>query len=286
MILNNIVFFVNVSVIFHIKTGVDLIKICKYDFIYLLIPYSYQSIKAKSVNLTIKSDLTKNLQKLIKDKNVSVFIDAGNLYHAASKSSIKLDFLQIASWFKNKSKKASLNFYTAFNPDNKLQLEFLENLQQAGYNICKKPIKIFENLSKKGNMDVELAVDAIDKAKSYDVFVLFSGDGDFHYLVKYLENMGKTSIILSLGGFTSYELHQDADNYFFLNRISNVWKRPKNTVVNKDLEIQSKEYVVFIDQLADNEEKPFKKKKIKNKKKPLQKGNISKGNNLKVKIKI
>lgn len=203
----------------------------------------------------IKSDLTKNLRKEIKNKRVSVFIDAGNLYHAAVKSGLKLDFARISEWFQKYAKISSINFYTAFNPDNKTQLEFLEYLKKNDYNVCQKPIKIFENLSKKGNMDIELAVDAIDFSPEYDVFVLFSGDGDFHYLIKYLEKLNKTSIILSLGGFTSYELHQDADHYFFLDRISSVWKKPKTITTKKSKEevtSNNNDYLIFIDQINKN----------------------------------
>ena len=33
--------------------------------------------------------------------------------------------------------------------------------------------------------------------------------------------------MIATGGFTSYELHQQAHNYFFLNRISSIWRTPK-----------------------------------------------------------
>lgn len=195
-----------------------------------------------------KNDLTRNLAKLIKNQKVGIFIDAGNLYHAAVKSKIRPDFQQIYNWFNKHSKQSQLYFYTAFNPDNTIQVEFLVQLENTGYRINKKPIKIFENLSKKGNMDIELAVDVITKSEEYDTLVLFSGDGDFQYLIKHIESIGKKTIVISLGGFASYDLHQEAGNYFFLDRISEVWRRIKQTQKSH----LTNNYMIFIDEVRSH----------------------------------
>lgn len=231
-----------------------------------------------------KNDLTPRLRSLIRSKKVGVFVDAGNLYHTASMAGMHIDFEQFINWFKTYTRKVKVNFYTAYNPEDEKQAEFLRDLRSYGYDIVKKPIKIFEN-SKKGNMDIELAVDALKQKEEYDIFVLVSGDGDFHYLMKELEeSAGKKTVIMSVGGFTSYDLHQDAGNYFFLDRINEVWQSKDNKQKNK--------YVIFVDQFeypteifkesqkTEPEKKPFgsqqnnpKKKQIttKSKNKIIQK---------------
>lgn len=171
-----------------------------------------------------KNDLTAMLANLIQKKRVGVFIDSANLYYAAGKANLKIDYFQIAKWFHKHAESVELNFYTAFDPADQKQQDFFTDLENAGYRLIKKPIKVFAD-SVKGNMDIELAVDSLIKKDEYDSLVLVSGDGDFHYLVKALEQLGKKTIILGVGGFTSYELHQEADNYFFLNRISHVWRK-------------------------------------------------------------
>jgi uncharacterized LabA/DUF88 family protein len=172
-----------------------------------------------------KNDLTGVLASLIRKKRISVFIDSANLYYAASTANLKIDYFQIARWFQDNCKLAGLNFYTAYDPADSKQHDFFSDLEQAGYRVIKKPIKIFEG-STKGNMDIELAVDALLQSSLYDTLILVSGDSDFRYLVQALEGLGKQTIILGIGGFTSYELHQEADNYFFLNRIAEVWQKP------------------------------------------------------------
>jgi len=54
--------------------------------------------------------------------------------------------------------------------------------------VVTKPSKEFIDASGrrkvKGNMDIELTVDAMELAGHVDQIVLFSGDGDFRYLVE------------------------------------------------------------------------------------------------------
>jgi uncharacterized LabA/DUF88 family protein len=181
------------------------------------------------------SDLVSNLANSIRDKRVSLYIDSANLYFASNIAKMKIDFIQMARWFRQNSKLTGLNFYTAFNPDDPKQLKFLEELEKEGYNIIKKPIKIFES-NKKGNMDIELAVDALLQKDIYETLILLSGDGDFGYLVKALSSFSKETIIVGVGGFTSYELHKEASDYFFLNRVAKIWQKPrsKKSIKNRD----------------------------------------------------
>jgi uncharacterized LabA/DUF88 family protein len=173
----------------------------------------------------VKNDLTSHLVRIIKNQRVGVFIDAANLYYSAQVAKLDIDYHTLAEWFQEKAGQLSLlNFYSAFDPEDKDQLNFLEELKGSGYNVVSKPIKVFGNVIK-GNMDIELCVDALGNSSEFDIIILISGDGDFQYLVKELERQGKSTVIAGVGGFTSFELHQQAENFFFLNRISNVWQK-------------------------------------------------------------
>jgi uncharacterized LabA/DUF88 family protein len=175
-----------------------------------------------------KNDLESSLIRKIKNQKVSVYIDAANLYYAAHSTKMRIDFLQIANWFsKNTNDTAVLKFYTAYSPEDEKQIEFLSQLTTFGYEVVKKPIKNIANTIK-GNMDIELAVDAVTSQDSFDILILISGDGDFTYLINALEKNYKKTIVLGVGGYTSFELHLVADSYFFLDRIGNVWKTPAN----------------------------------------------------------
>lgn len=192
----------------------------------------------------IRSDQADNLTKITTGKTVTVFIDAANLYYAGSKVGIRISFEALADWFTKHAKKVQLNFYTAFDPEGKEQIEFLDNLVTIGYNVIKKPIKVFSTMTK-GNMDIELAVDALSQFQDYEVMVLMSGDGDFSYLLQYLQSQKKVTVAVGVGGYSSHELNDMADHYFFLDRLGKVWQ-------NK-LKYNQQNYKIFLDTIQDND---------------------------------
>jgi uncharacterized LabA/DUF88 family protein len=168
--------------------------------------------------------LNNKFKQTLKDKKTLVLIDGANLYYAAQTKKLRLDFTQIINFFQKNTELLECIYYTAFNPEDEKQLTFIKNLENVGYKVVSKPLKTFKDDSKKGNLDVEIVVDAITKMQDYEYLVLISGDGDFNYLVSKLDENGKKVAVLGVGGSMSFELHQNADYYFFLERIPSVWK--------------------------------------------------------------
>ena len=86
----------------------------------------------------------------------------------------------------------------------------------------------------KGNMDIELTVDAMELAPHVDHIVLFSGDGDFRPLVESLQRQGVrvsvVSTIRSQPPMISDELRRQADNFIELQDLKDVIGRPPREV--------------------------------------------------------
>jgi uncharacterized LabA/DUF88 family protein len=82
----------------------------------------------------------------------------------------------------------------------------------------------------KGNMDIELTVDAMELAPRVDHIVLFSGDGDFKPLVASLQRQGVrvsvVSTIRSQPPMIADELRRQADNFIELDELREVIGRP------------------------------------------------------------
>jgi uncharacterized LabA/DUF88 family protein len=82
----------------------------------------------------------------------------------------------------------------------------------------------------KGNMDIELTVDAMELAPRVDHIVLFSGDGDFRPLVESLQRQGVrvsvVSTIRSQPPMISDELRRQADSFIELDELKDVLGRP------------------------------------------------------------
>ena len=74
-------------------------------------------------------------------------------------------------------------------------------LDYNGYTVVTKATKEFVDQSGrrkvKGNMDIELAVNAMDIAPHIDHMVLFSGDGDFRSLVEAVQRRGVRVTVVS-----------------------------------------------------------------------------------------
>jgi uncharacterized LabA/DUF88 family protein len=88
-------------------------------------------------------------------------------------------------------------------------------LDYNGYTVVTKATKEFIDASGrrkvKGNMDIELAVDAMKLAEHVDQMVLFSGDGDFRSLVEAVQRRGVVSTISSQPPMIADELRRQAD---------------------------------------------------------------------------
>ncbi len=82
----------------------------------------------------------------------------------------------------------------------------------------------------KGNMDIELAVNAMELAPHVDHIVLFSGDGDFCPLIESIQRQGVrvsvVSTIRSQPPMISDELRRQADNFIELDELKDVLGRP------------------------------------------------------------
>ena len=107
-------------------------------------------------------------------------------------------------------------------------------LHYNGFTMVTKPAKEYtDSMGRrkvKGNMDIELAVDAMELAPYVDHVVLFSGDGDFRPLVEALQRKGVrvsvVSTIRSQPPMIADELRRQADNFIELDELRDVVGRP------------------------------------------------------------
>jgi uncharacterized LabA/DUF88 family protein len=82
----------------------------------------------------------------------------------------------------------------------------------------------------KGNMDIELTVNAMELAPHVDHIVLFSGDGDYRPLIESLQRQGvRVSVVSTIRTqppMISDELRRQADNFIELDGLRDVVGRP------------------------------------------------------------
>ncbi len=161
-----------------------------------------------------------------RDEKLALFIDGANLYAAAKSLGFDIDYKKLRSEFSARGKLLRANYYTALIEDQEFSpiRPLVDWLDYNGYSMVTKPAKEFTDQTGrrkiKGNMDIELAIDAIEMADHVDHIVLFSGDGDFRALVDTLQRRGvRVSVVSTIRTqppMIADELRRQADNFIDL----------------------------------------------------------------------
>jgi len=180
-----------------------------------------------------------NLKKAIKGK-VFVYIDAANLEksvqdmwvnpkdvpndfknYTADHLHWRIDYQKFHHFFKSIGDLKEIKFYSAdFQTESHHKfLWFLNKVLK--FKLGTKPLKQYNDHTpqqphRKANFDVEISVDATFKLNQYDTLILFSGDCDFEYLLRFLRGQNKIAIVFSRTGHVAKELPPASSYYFDL----------------------------------------------------------------------
>jgi len=134
---------------------------------------------------------------------IALFIDGANLYATAKTLGFDIDYKRLLKEFQSRGTLLRAFYYTAVMEDQEYSAlrPLVDWLGYNGYTVVTKPTKEFVDASGrrkiKGNMDIELAVDAMELAEHIDQMVLFSGDGDFRRLVEAVQRRGVHVTVVS-----------------------------------------------------------------------------------------
>lgn len=167
-----------------------------------------------------------------RDDRLALFIDGSNLYSAARALGFDIDYKKLLTEFASRGKLVRAFYYTALmeNEEYSPIRPLVDWLDYNGYSLITKPAKEYTDSAGrrkiKGNMDIELAVDAMEIAPYIDHLVIFSGDGDFRSLVEALQRKGKrvsvVSTIRSQPPMIADELRRQVDNFIEMDDLSDV----------------------------------------------------------------
>ncbi|MBD8894298.1 NYN domain-containing protein [Roseibium litorale] len=164
-------------------------------------------------------------------EKVALFIDGANLYSTAKAIGFDIDYKRLLKEFQGQAYLLRAYYYTALIEDQEYSSirPLIDWLDYNGYKVITKPVKEFVDSSGrrkvKGNMDIELAVDAMQLVDHVDHIVLFSGDGDFRSLVEALQRKGrKVSVVSTLKTqppMIADDLRRQADHFIDLATLAN-----------------------------------------------------------------
>src|SRR5207344_1724464 len=163
------------------------------------------------------------------EERIAIFIDGANLYSAARGLAFDIDYRRLLELFRSKGRLIRAFYYTALIEDQEYSpiRPLVDWLDYNGYTMVTKPTKSFTDAlghrKIKGNMDIELTVDAMRLVEHLDHVVLFTGDGDFRALVGAMQMRGRrVSVVSTLQTqppMVADELRRQADQFIDLGEL-------------------------------------------------------------------
>jgi uncharacterized LabA/DUF88 family protein len=182
--------------------------------------------------------------KFYANERIALFVDGANLYSAARALGFDIDYKRLLEVFAAEAHLVRAFYYTALVEDQEYSpiRPLIDWLDYNGYAMVTKPAKEYTDATGrrkiKGNMDIEITVDAMEMAEHVDHIVLFSGDGDFRCLVEAIQRKGVRVTVVSTfrssPPMVADELRREADEFIDLHdlmpRIARAARSERNEV--------------------------------------------------------
>jgi uncharacterized LabA/DUF88 family protein len=157
-------------------------------------------------------------------KRVAIYVDGANVYFAQKEAlGWWIDWPRFLDAMREGNDLVSARWYQAYrsNPEPE-QERFLHHLTLVGFAVRKKILKsIYDrntgDTTLKGNLDIDLTIDALTESDHYDTAILVTGDSDFVPLVEVLRARGKRVVVAATQQNVAVELRQSVGmNYLDL----------------------------------------------------------------------
>jgi uncharacterized LabA/DUF88 family protein len=160
---------------------------------------------------------------------IAMFIDGANLYATAKALGFDIDYKKLLKELQSRGNLLRAFYYTAIVEDQEYSSirPLVDWLDYNGYTAVTKLSKEYVDASGrrkvKADMDIELAVGAMEIAPHVDEIILFSGDGDFRSLVEALQRRGVRVTVVSTIAcqppMIADELRRQADGFVDLSEL-------------------------------------------------------------------
>jgi uncharacterized LabA/DUF88 family protein len=164
-----------------------------------------------------------------RSNKIALFIDGANLFAMAKTLGFDVDYRRLLKEFESRATLVRAFYYTTIIEDQEYSSirPLIDWLDYNGYSVITKPTKEFIEVDGrrrvKGNMHIELAVDAMEMSEHIDEVVLFSGDGDFRPVVEAVQRRGVrvtvVSTISTQPAMIADELRRQADVFLDLREL-------------------------------------------------------------------
>lgn len=148
-------------------------------------------------------------------QRIGVFVDGANHSEALNQANVKMNYRDFLRGLDGNHQIVAARYYSGVSDKDayKNVRDFLSVVSKAGFALVTKPIREFPDGTVKGNVDIEIAVDIMAMVDRLDQVMLFSGDGDFIYLVNTIQQRGVYVTVCSHKPFASVELRESCNEF-------------------------------------------------------------------------
>lgn len=158
------------------------------------------------------------------NQRVGIFFDVQNIYHSAKNLyNSRVNFQALIKTLIGKRSLIRALAYVVKSDTALGEESFFEALRKTGLELRVKDLQVYPGGSKKADWDVGMAVDAIRGARTLDVIILVTGDGDFVPLIEYLKwGGGKVVEVAAFSRTASARIKEAADKFIEIEKIPQV----------------------------------------------------------------
>ena len=144
--------------------------------------------------------------------SIAIFVDVQNIYYTTRQAyGRQFNYRKLWQFISSEGKIVSATAYAIDRGDDQ-QLKFQTALEHIGFTVKLKPYIQRRDGSAKGDWDVGITIDVLEKAKEVDTIILLSGDGDFDLLLsKIKKEFSVCTEVYSVPSLTSNTLIESAD---------------------------------------------------------------------------
>lgn len=188
----------------------------------------------------------------MRDGKILLLIDGANFYNTAKSLGFDIDYKKLLAEFRSRGNLLRANYYTAIQEEEEFSslVPLIDWLDYNGYSVATKPTKTFTDAEgrrkNKGNMDIELAVDAMEMAPYVEKIILFSGNGDFRSVVEAVQRLGvHVTVVSSIAlhpPMCADELRRQADVFIDVFDLkSKISRDPKKSTPRRTMSVSARE---------------------------------------------
>jgi len=160
-----------------------------------------------------------------------IYIDGANVFYTQKDQGWTIDWVKTIKFLKQRWEVVDIKYYTGLRTNDNKMRSYLKYLDAIGITPITKPlkkIKTNKGFIFKSNFDVEMTTDILLERSGIDDIILFTGDSDFHSLVKRLKDFGKKVVVFSSRKMIAWELKLSVSEYIFIEDLQKKITKNKN----------------------------------------------------------